>query len=91
MILINDFLNLHDKIEKMNRSLEETVKERTQDLKIMSGLLPICASCKKIRDDQGYWNQIEGYIQKHSDAQFSHSVCPECAKKLYSDLDIVKE
>jgi len=58
------------------------------EVKTLSGFLPICAACKKIRDDKGYWNQVEGYIQKHSDAQFSHSVCPECAKKLYPDLDL---
>jgi len=48
--------------------------------KSRSGLLPICSSCKKICDDKGYWNQLEGYIQKHSEAEFSHGICPECAK-----------
>jgi PAS domain S-box-containing protein len=56
------------------------------DIKTLSGLLPICASCKKIRDDQGYWNQLERYIQKHSDAKFSHGLCPECVSKLYPQL-----
>lgn len=55
-------------------------------IKILRGFLPICASCKKIRDDQGYWNQIEEYIRDHSDAEFSHSICPECSKKLYPDF-----
>ncbi len=55
---------------------------------IGSGLIPICSSCKKIRDDKGYWNQIESYIESHSEADFSHSICPECAKKLYPDFDI---
>ena len=55
-------------------------------VKQLSGLLPICASCKKIRDDQGDWRQIEGYIQSHSDAHFSHGLCPQCARKLYPDL-----
>ena len=62
-------------------------KDRLEDalarVKKLSGLLPICASCKKIRDDQGYWNQIEEYIHKHSEAEFSHGLCPECAEKLY--------
>lgn len=53
----------------------------------LSGLLPICASCKRIRDDQGYWNQIEVYISEHSDADFSHGLCPECVAKLYPDID----
>ena len=56
------------------------------EIKTLSGLLPICAKCKKIRDDKGYWKQIEEYISTHSDAEFSHSICPQCAKELYGDL-----
>jgi PAS domain S-box-containing protein len=52
-------------------------------IKTLSGMLPICASCKRIRDDQGYWNQIESYVEQHSEAEFSHGICPECAKKIY--------
>jgi hypothetical protein len=68
----------------------KTVELRSalEQVKRLSGLLPICASCKKNRDDKGYWNQIEAYISQHSEAQFSHGVCPECAKKLYSDIDL---
>lgn len=55
-------------------------------IKTLSGLLPICANCKKIRDDRGYWNQIESYIRDHSDARFTHGICPECLKKLYPEL-----
>jgi hypothetical protein len=55
------------------------------EVRTLSGLLPICSACKKIRDDQGYWNQIEDYISSHSQATFSHGICPECAKKLYPD------
>lgn len=58
------------------------------EVKTLRGLIPICATCKKIRDDKGYWKQIESYIREHSDAEFSHSICPHCAKKLYPDLDI---
>ncbi len=54
-------------------------------IKTLSGLIPICASCKKIRDDKGYWNILESYIQTHTDAEFSHSVCPDCSDKLYGD------
>ncbi len=64
------------------------LKKTLSEVKKLSGLLPICSSCKKIRDDKGYWNQIESYIHHHSEAEFSHSVCPECVKKLYPDLDI---
>lgn len=62
-------------------------RQAEEEVKILSGLLPICAKCKKIRDDKGYWNKIEGYIQKHSDATFSHGMCPGCSEKLYSDED----
>ena len=67
---------------------ERLVAERERDLqeiKILGGLLPICMSCKKIRDDKGYWNQIEIYIRSHSQAEFSHGLCPECAHKLYPE------
>lgn len=55
-------------------------------VKTLSGMLPICSSCKNIRDDKGYWSQIEAYIRDHSEAEFSHSVCPECAKRLYPEF-----
>jgi PAS domain S-box-containing protein len=71
-------------LKKEHDKLLKALKE----IKTLSGFLPICASCKKIRDDKGYWNQIEAYIQQHSDAQFSHAICPACAKKLYPDLEI---
>ncbi len=57
-------------------------------VKTLSGLLPICSSCKKIRDDHGYWNQIEIYIQNHSNAEFTHSFCPDCVKQLYPEVTI---
>ncbi len=59
--------------------------------KTLKGFLPICASCKKIRDDQGFWNQIESYIRAHSEAEFSHSICPDCAKELYPDFDFYND
>ena len=54
---------------------------------VLSGLLPICSACKKIRDDDGYWEQVEVYVQRHSDAQFSHSLCPDCMRKVYPPED----
>ncbi len=67
----------------------EFQKYRTgKKIKKLSGLLPICANCKKIRDDQGYWNQIEAYITEHSKAEFSHSICPDCMHALYPELGI---
>ena len=71
--------------EKLVLELQEALSK----VKQLSGLLPICASCKKIRDDQGYWNQIEEYIRNHSEADFSHGLCPPCIEKLYPDF--VKE
>ncbi len=63
------------------------LRRALQEVKTIQGLLPICASCKKIRDDSGYWQQIESYISLRSDADFSHSICPECAERLYPDID----
>ena len=76
-------------LEKKNRQLETANYELYQSLekvKLLSGMLPICASCKKIRDDQGYWQQVEEYISDHSEAIFSHGLCPECLKNLYPDF-----
>ena len=67
--------------EKLIQELQEAFAK----IKVLSGFIPICASCKKIRDDQGYWNQLEAYIQSHTEAQFSHGICPDCATSLYSD------
>ena len=64
------------------------LKKARDEIKTLRGILPICAACKKIRDDKGYWNQIESYISKRSEADFSHSICPDCAAKLYPDMDI---
>jgi DNA-binding response OmpR family regulator len=55
-------------------------------IKNLSGMLPICAQCKKIRDDQGDWQAVEVYVKKHSDAEFSHTICPECEKELYGEI-----
>jgi ligand-binding sensor domain-containing protein len=65
--------------------LERRVQEALQHIQTLKGLLPICASCKKIRDDGGYWNQIETYVSSHSGAEFSHSICPDCLTKLYPE------
>lgn len=62
------------------------LEEALDKVKLLSGMLPICASCKKIRDDKGYWSQIETYIKSHSEAEFTHSLCPDCVQKLYPGL-----
>jgi PAS domain S-box-containing protein len=71
------------RIEEERRRLTYDLQDALTKIKRLRGLLPICASCKKIRDDKGYWNQLETYIQEHSEAEFSHGFCPECMKKLY--------
>ena len=71
--------------EKISRLVAQ-LREALAKVKILSGLLPICASCKKIRDDGGYWTQVEVYVREHSDADFTHSICPECAAKLYPEF-----
>lgn len=81
-------------VDITDRKLAEVEREKVindlQDalakVKLLSGFLPICASCKKIRDDQGYWQQIEAYIRDHSEVEFSHGICPECAKRLYPEM-----
>jgi len=81
----------HKLAEEEKERLIKELEDALDQVKQLSGMLPICASCKKIRDDSGYWNQIESYIRDHSEAEFSHGICPECAKKLYPDLKIFKD
>ena len=73
-------------VELEKEALIDKLQSALNEVNTLRGILPICASCKKIRDDQGYWRQIEAYISEHSSAEFSHSICHECAKKLYPDL-----
>ncbi|OGW23939.1 MAG: hypothetical protein A2X55_07420 [Nitrospirae bacterium GWB2_47_37] len=79
------------KAEGEREKVIDDLREANSKIKILSGLLPICASCKKIRDDKGYWNRIETYIHDHSEAEFSHGICPDCAKKLYPEYYKEKE
>jgi len=73
-------------IEEEREKLLLDLQHALAKVKTLSGLLPICSACKKIRDDKGYWNQIESYIRDHSEAEFTHSICPECSKKLYGKV-----
>lgn len=73
------------------RQTQKELEEALDNVKKLSGLLPICMHCKKIRDDKGYWTQIESYIHDHSEAEFSHSICQDCAKTHYPDLDIYED
>ncbi len=74
--------NLQKRLEEKNTRLQKAFDE----VKTLRGIIPICVSCKKIRDDKGYWNQVEAYIEEHSQAEFSHSLCVICAKKLYPEI-----
>lgn len=83
-------------LEEAVKGLEQAHKEKDglilelqhtiDEVKTLKGIIPICASCKKIRDDSGYWQQVEEYVKNHSDAEFSHGLCPECVKKLYPNI-----
>lgn len=72
-------------VQKLHSTIRE-LQQALNSVKTLNGLLPICASCKKIRDDKGYWNQLESYLHAHSEAEFSHSLCPDCAKAYYADM-----
>jgi PAS domain S-box-containing protein len=78
-------------VEELNNVTEliqskEIIEHLKKELNILRGFIPICSACKKIRDDDGYWQQIESYIRDRSDAEFSHSICPDCRKKLYPEF-----
>ncbi len=73
------------KMEEERIKLVSELQEALDNIKTLRGFIPICASCKKIRDDNGYWNQIEAYLSRHSLAEFSHSICPQCAKMIYPE------
>ncbi|MBN1474658.1 MAG: hypothetical protein JW914_08590 [Syntrophaceae bacterium] len=70
--------------------VEQEMIEAKNEVKAITGLIPICASCKKIRDDKGYWNHLESYLSKNADLDFSHAICPECMQKLYPDKKHLK-
>jgi len=76
---INEIKQAEEQREKIIAELQEALDK----IKTLKGLIPICACCKKIRDDQGYWNSVESYIKDHADVEFTHGICPDCMKKLY--------
>jgi two-component system, OmpR family, response regulator VanR len=82
----NDLIDIYRQLEQKNIELEklnQNLQHALAEVKTLSGLLPICAHCKKIRDDQGYWNQIETYMAKRINVEFTHGICPSCAKKYF--------
>lgn len=72
-----------NRMEHERKKLLREIDEASRTIRTLEGLLPICSHCKKIRDDKGYWAQIETYLSEHAGAQFSHGICPECSKKFY--------
>jgi DNA-binding response OmpR family regulator len=82
--LQKDVEGKNTRLRELNRDLQRALDE----IKTLRGIIPICANCKKIRDDDDSWQRIEEYISAHSEAVFSHGICPDCAKKLYPDLDL---
>jgi len=79
---INKRRIIEEELAEQNRELREALEH----IKTLQGIIPICSYCKKIRDDQGYWDQVETYISRHTEAEFSHSVCPDCMVKHYSHI-----
>ncbi len=71
--------------EAEREQLVAQLKDALEKIKTLRGLIPICASCKKVHDDKGYWTQVEAYVSEHSLAEFSHGICPDCAKKMYPE------
>lgn len=82
-----EFALYKSKMEAERNSLIQQLQASLEKVRTLSSLLPICSYCKKIRDDKGYWNQIEQYIKEHTDTEFSHSICPDCAKKICPELE----
>ena len=76
--------------EKEQQKLITELQAALAEIKTLKGFIPICAACKKIRDDEGYWNQLETYISKHTDAKFSHGLCPECADKARAEAKLTR-
>jgi PleD family two-component response regulator len=77
---------LREKEREQDRLIQK-LQDALAEIKTLKGFIPICASCKKIRDDEGYWNQLEAYISKHTEAIFTHGICPQCAEKYRDELD----
>ncbi|MEW6221609.1 MAG: hypothetical protein AB1634_19045, partial [Thermodesulfobacteriota bacterium] len=84
--LAHEEIEARKKAEAERDRVIEELRRALADVKTLQGFLPICASCKKIRDDRGFWQRLEAYIERHSGAQFSHGICPDCARKLYPEL-----
>jgi len=86
VVCISKDITERKRVEVEREDLIRDLKTALQQVRTLSGLLPICANCKKIRDDDGYWTQIEWYIREHSQADFTHGICPDCAKEFFPEV-----
>ena len=82
-----EFALYKSRMEGERNLLIHRLQDALENVRTLSGMLPICSYCKKIRDDKGYWNQLEAYLTEHSNTEFTHSICPDCATKVIGDLD----
>ena len=85
IVIVFIFLVFALAVFSIRRWLE--LKKALSEIKQLKGLIPICSACKKIRDDEGFWHNVEEYIRNHSEADFTHGICPDCIEKLYLDFD----
>jgi PAS domain S-box-containing protein len=85
-VAVKEDITARKQTEAERDQLIQDLQQALANVKSLSGLLPICAGCKKIRDDKGYWSQVECYVQEHSQATFTHGLCPDCIKKYYPEL-----
>lgn len=89
MVLVADQVASAIEIKRADEERNQLIQElqlALDEIKTLQGIIPVCSNCMKVRDDKGYWSQIDAYIQQHSDAKISHGICPQCAKELYPDL-----
>jgi hypothetical protein len=84
-VVVNQDVSDAQRLARERERLLHELRESLAQVKTLRGLIPICASCKSIRDDQGYWRRLEAYLKERSDAEFSHGICPECYRRLYPD------
>jgi len=85
LLAIEDITERKKAVDVLQEKIAE-LENAHSEINALHGIIPICSSCKKIRDDQGYWHQVEVYVRDHSEADFSHGICPECAHKLYPEI-----
>ena len=85
---LKNLSNEQQKEIETRQKTEKALRESLGRVKTLSGLLPLCSHCKKVRDDKGYWNQIDAYIQENSEVDINHGICPECADKYYPGMNL---